>query len=34
MKLLRGPGLPERVIRRIAHLPRGLARRVRALLGR
>ena len=32
MKLLRGPGPAERMIRRIAHLPKGLARRLRALI--
>jgi len=34
MKLLSGPGRIERVIRRIAHLPKGLARRIRVLAGR
>lgn len=33
MKLLSGPGLPERVITRIAHLPYGAMRRLRALFG-
>lgn len=32
MKLLAGPGRAERVIRRIAHLPKGLMRRIRVLL--
>lgn len=31
MKLLMGPGLPERIVRRIAHLPYGAMRRLRAL---
>ncbi|MGN0777343.1 MAG: Coenzyme F420 hydrogenase/dehydrogenase, beta subunit C-terminal domain [Candidatus Ventricola sp.] len=34
MKLLAGPGYLERTVARIAHLPRGLLRRVRALLGK
>ena len=34
MKLLSGPNALERAARRIAHLPRGLARRVRAVLGK
>ncbi|MCI6374272.1 MAG: Coenzyme F420 hydrogenase/dehydrogenase, beta subunit C-terminal domain [Clostridiales bacterium] len=34
MKLLSGPGMLQKAARRIAHLPKGLARRVRALLGR
>ena len=31
MKLLAGPSKLERIARRIAHLPKGLARRIRAL---
>ncbi|MBQ2990801.1 MAG: Coenzyme F420 hydrogenase/dehydrogenase, beta subunit C-terminal domain [Clostridia bacterium] len=34
LKLLAGPGLAERIVRRIAHLPWGLARRIRALFNR
>ena len=34
MKLLAGPGRLERAAARIAHLPKGLLRRVRVLLGR
>jgi len=34
MKLLAGPGRIERVIRRIAHLPKGLVRRLRVLVSR
>jgi len=34
MKLLAGPGPLERIVRRIAHLPKGLARRIRVLLGK
>lgn len=34
MRLLRGPGKAERALRRIAHLPAGLVRRVRALFSR
>ena len=34
MKLLAGPGRIERIIRRIAHLPKGLMRRIRVLLSR
>ena len=34
MKLLRGPGKLERIIRRIAHLPFGAMRRLRVLIGR
>lgn len=34
MKLLAGPNVLERAVRRVAHLPGGLARRMRALLGR
>lgn len=33
MKLLTGPGKAERIVRRIAHLPFGLWRRIRVLLG-
>ena len=32
MKLLAGPGMAERVIRRIAHLPVGAMRRIKRLL--
>lgn len=32
MKLLAGPGKLERIIRRIAHLPKGALRRIRVLL--
>ena len=34
MKLLAGPSLPERIIRRIAHLPKGLMRRIRVLMSK
>ena len=34
MKLLAGPGMAERMIRRIAHLPKGAMRRLRVLLGK
>ncbi|MBE5799515.1 MAG: 4Fe-4S dicluster domain-containing protein [Clostridiales bacterium] len=34
MKLLAGPSRLERIARRIAHLPRGLVRRIRALVGK
>ena len=34
MKLLAGPGKLERIIRRIAHLPKGLMRRLRVLAKR
>lgn len=34
MKLLSGPSGLERIVRRIAHLPKGLARRIRVLLGK
>ena len=34
MKLLAGPGRIERIVRRIAHLPKGLMRRIRVLLSR
>ena len=34
MKLLAGPSRLERIVRRIAHLPKGLARRIGVLLGR
>ncbi len=34
MKLLAGPSRLERVARRIAHLPKGLARRIKVLLGK
>lgn len=34
MKLLAGPSLPERIVRRIAHLPKGALRRIRVLLGK
>lgn len=34
MKLLAGPGKVERILRRIAHLPKGLVRRIRVLAAR
>ena len=34
MKLLAGPGVAERILRRIAHLPKGAVRRLRVLLGK
>ena len=34
MKLLAGPGRIEKIIRRIAHLPKGALRRLRVLLGK
>ena len=34
MKLLAGPGKLERIVRRIAHLPKGALRRLRALMGK
>ncbi len=34
MKLLAGPGKAERIVRRIAHLPKGALRRIKVLLGR
>ena len=34
MKLLAGPGKLERIVRRIAHLPKGALRRIRVLLGK
>ena len=34
MKLIAGPSKIERIVRRIAHLPKGLVRRVRVLLGK
>ena len=34
MKLLSGPGKVEKIIRRIAHLPKGALRRLRVLLGK
>lgn len=34
MKLLAAPGLAERIVRRIAHLPKGAMRRLGVLLGR
>lgn len=34
MKLLQGPGKAERILRRIAHLPKGALRRAKALFGR
>ena len=34
MKLLAGPSKLERMVRRIAHLPKGLARRIGVLAGR
>jgi len=34
MKLLAGPGKLERIVRRIAHLPKGALRRIRVLFGK
>ena len=34
MKLLSGPGLMERIVKRIAHLPKGFARRIGVLVNR
>ena len=34
MKLLAGPSAAERIVRRIAHLPKGAVRRLRVLLGK